>query len=404
MTSTIELARRQGVLRSRSIDGLVRSSPSSSTIGPFRYYLVIDFEATCWSSRPSPPSEIIEFPAVLLDSQTFSVLPDPFHEYVQPIEEPHLSPFCRELTGITQQQVEASPPLGSVLLSFSSWLRRQIAKYNLSFAAESRPGAENLCAVVTWTDWDLNICLDKECSRKQLRKPSCLEAWVDIKCIYSKFYGRKPQGLNGALQQLGLAFEGRQHSGLCDATNTAKLVAKMIRDGCTVGITKTRPGVTVDKSLMYIAAESPGNMVVAKIGTVVVTPKNNTSRPLQDVTNVARKTPPLCSCGRRAKCLQVSKPGPNQGRQFFSCTKRTSSTTTSGCGFFKWADSVVDQGQSPVFRNTTKTTVIKDLPPSYDSSPLLCKTLGNSSKALLSTTPSTTKQQRQYFGNVNLQV
>ena len=27
------------------------------------------------------------------------------------------------------------------------------------------------------------------------------------------FYGRKPQGLNGALQEVGITFEGREHSG-----------------------------------------------------------------------------------------------------------------------------------------------------------------------------------------------
>jgi len=27
------------------------------------------------------------------------------------------------------------------------------------------------------------------------------------------FYSRKPQGLNGALQEVGITFEGREHSG-----------------------------------------------------------------------------------------------------------------------------------------------------------------------------------------------
>lgn len=29
-----------------------------------------------------------------------------------------------------------------------------------------------------------------------------------------KFYNRKPEGLNGALQDLGINFEGREHSGM----------------------------------------------------------------------------------------------------------------------------------------------------------------------------------------------
>ena len=42
------------------------------------------------------------------------------------------------------------------------------------------------------------------------------------KWTYQKFYGRKPKGLNGALKETGLDFDGREHSGICDAKNTAK--------------------------------------------------------------------------------------------------------------------------------------------------------------------------------------
>ena len=43
----------------------------------------------------------VEFPAVLLDVVTGSVLSE-FHHYVQPQEQPCLSTFCTGLTGITQ--------------------------------------------------------------------------------------------------------------------------------------------------------------------------------------------------------------------------------------------------------------------------------------------------------------
>ena len=31
--------------------------------------------------------------------------------------------------------------------------------------------------------------------------------------VLQKFYDRKPNGLNGALQDLGIEFQGREHSG-----------------------------------------------------------------------------------------------------------------------------------------------------------------------------------------------
>lgn len=81
------------------------------------------------------------------------------------------------------------------------------------------------------------MCLSNECKRKQIRRPACFAAWIDARAVYQKFYSRRPHGLEGALKDLGIEFEGRQHSGLCDARNTAKLMARMISDGCRMVVT-----------------------------------------------------------------------------------------------------------------------------------------------------------------------
>ena len=57
--------------------------------------------------------------------------------------------------------------------------------------------------------------------------------------------------MNGALQEMGMAFEGREHSGLCDAKNTGKLVHKMIQDGCILGLTKCLDDVKLDPKLSF---------------------------------------------------------------------------------------------------------------------------------------------------------
>lgn len=54
---------------------------------------------------------------------------------------------------------------------------------------------------------------------------------------FQEHYNRRPKGLVGALGELGLTFEGREHSGLDDAKNTAKLAARMIADGMLLRIT-----------------------------------------------------------------------------------------------------------------------------------------------------------------------
>ena len=46
----------------------------------------------------------VEFPAVLLDIQTGEIL-DEFQQYVLPRDNPKLSEFCKNLTGISQASI-----------------------------------------------------------------------------------------------------------------------------------------------------------------------------------------------------------------------------------------------------------------------------------------------------------
>ena len=72
----------------------------------FDYVVVIDFEATCDKDMNGlKPQEIIEFPAVIVDCRRLT-LEDSFH--VKPVHHPILTDFCRNLTGINQDQVLVS--------------------------------------------------------------------------------------------------------------------------------------------------------------------------------------------------------------------------------------------------------------------------------------------------------
>ncbi|KAJ2881346.1 DNA topoisomerase 3-alpha, partial [Coemansia asiatica] len=51
--------------------------------------------------------------------------------------------------------------------------------------------------------------------------------------------------------------------------------------------------------------------------------------------NSVPQTKPQCKCGLYSTLKQTNKPGPNQGREFFACTK-----TFQGCGFVCWKDDV----------------------------------------------------------------
>ncbi|NXU72997.1 ERI2 exoribonuclease, partial [Oreotrochilus melanogaster] len=207
----------------------------------FRYLIVLDFEATCWTDPGRRRPEIIEFPAVLLNTATGEIESE-FHTYVQPQEHPLLSEFCTELTGITQNQVDEGVPLNICLSQFLKWIHKIQKEKKIIFSSDTTSCSTSdtkPCAFVTWTDWDLGVCLQYECKRKQLRKPDILNSWIDLKATYRAFYNRKPRGLSGALQDLGIAFAGREHSGLDDSRNTAHLAWRLICDGCVLKVTKS---------------------------------------------------------------------------------------------------------------------------------------------------------------------
>lgn len=138
------------------------------------------------------------------------------------------------------------------------WIKNHVEKYNLLLSVGSGYVTNmKLCAFVTWTDWDLGTCLTNECKRKKIKKPSVFNEWIDLKALYivihfasfykyvlglfvfQDYYKRRPKGLHGALTELGLTFEGKEHCGLHDARNTAKLAAKMMTDGVSLFLTKT---------------------------------------------------------------------------------------------------------------------------------------------------------------------
>ncbi|KAM9769787.1 ERI1 exoribonuclease 2 [Menidia menidia] len=248
--STKELAIKLGLLRQRSQSSGSKKSLVSNQL--FSYLIVIDFESTCWREKNNSSQEIIEFPAVLLNTSTGEIESE-FHTYVQPQEHPVLSEFCTELTGIVQEQVEAGIPLQICLSRFNRWLQNLQLRMGVAFpnrqqASSSTPAvSQKLCTFLTWSDWDLGVCLQYECKRKQLHKPGVLNSWIDLRSTYRLFYDRKPKGLSGALQDLGIQFSGREHSGLDDARNTAQLAARMMRDGCVMKITRSleRPTVMV---------------------------------------------------------------------------------------------------------------------------------------------------------------
>lgn len=91
----------------------------------------------CSKTCPSLPTAQQQQPNQLVYLQAF----------VRPTEHPQLDPFCIELTGIQQHQVDAAETLPVILQQHHNWLQEQGM---FDPAVRFVP--------MTWTNWDLQVC------------------------------------------------------------------------------------------------------------------------------------------------------------------------------------------------------------------------------------------------------
>lgn len=170
------------------------------------FFLVIDLEATCddRGAVPKHEMEIIEIGAVLVDANTLDPVGD-FQTFVKPVRHKELTPFCTELTSITQSQVEGGRCFPDAILA----LRRFIGGRDALFSS--------------WGDYDRNQ-FDLDARYHRVSLPFEGRHW-NIKKSFSESLGEtKRYGMSGALARVGLPLVGTHHRGIDDARNIARLL------------------------------------------------------------------------------------------------------------------------------------------------------------------------------------
>ncbi|MDH1107906.1 exonuclease domain-containing protein [Pseudomonas otitidis] len=176
------------------------------------HWLVIDLEATTDEGGwPMEEMEIIEIGATLVSTEGREL--DHFQRFVRPQRRPCLTTFCRELTHITQANVDAAQPLPSVWTGFERWLDNHRAR---------------LVGWGSWGDYDRRQ-LEQEWRHNQLTSLLASLPHLNLKQHFAKARQlKRPVGLNAALQLAGLSFQGQQHRALEDARNTARLLPLLL--------------------------------------------------------------------------------------------------------------------------------------------------------------------------------
>jgi len=174
--------------------------------------LVIDIESTCWEPPQSKPKdevqEIIEVGIAEVDIKELRIV----HNEGLLVKPTHskVSPFCTQLTTLTQEQVDKGTSYKEVC--------NQLVKV---YDSPNR----------TWASWG-------DFDRKQFQKDSELNGvkypfgprHINIKNLFSVLHGLDRElGLDAALGYLGMKLDGTHHRGVDDARNIAKIFIHLLK-------------------------------------------------------------------------------------------------------------------------------------------------------------------------------
>lgn len=168
--------------------------------------IIIDLEATCWQG-PVPQgqeNEIIEIGLAVLDT-TDGTISKNQGILIKP-QRSKVSPFCTELTTITQDLLDAEG------VSFDQAIEKLVDEYQ-----------SDLYTWASYGQYDLNM-LSKQCKSFGVAYPMGDEH-INVKVWFTELFGlTKPTGMNGALHLLNIPLEGTHHRGVDDARNIAKIL------------------------------------------------------------------------------------------------------------------------------------------------------------------------------------
>lgn len=174
-----------------------------------KYIFCVDVEATCSDDAtvPREQMEVIEFGGVLLDRDTMEVV-ERLEFFIKPTLHTTLTPFCKQLTNITQEQVDDG----------MSYVRA------LTLVKAFRDRFEGEFCWCSWGAFDKNIFVQDGVlhGMSPLLEP---DNHFNLKVWFSNLLGKnKGFGLNKAIEHQKLEFIGQHHRALSDAENVAQIL------------------------------------------------------------------------------------------------------------------------------------------------------------------------------------
>ncbi len=103
---------------------------------------------------------------------------------------------------------------------FNEWLSQETSDLSSPFA------------FLTCGDWDLKTMLPDQCKTANVDLPDHFDRWINVKRSCHETVGTFPRGMHRLLQYTGTApFQGRQHSGIDDCENIARVARALAAKG-----------------------------------------------------------------------------------------------------------------------------------------------------------------------------
>lgn len=169
--------------------------------------VIFDIEASCEDREINPRynMETIEIGAVkLLNSKVI----DEFQIFIEPEYIQDLTPFCKELTGITFEDLRGQLTFLEGIVKFYDFI-------------------EN-CDIYSCGDFDrkflINEIKEKDKNKEYELVSNRINAYhTDLKKIYTKITSNKKAGMVGMANKLNIELTGKHHRGIDDARNLAKI-------------------------------------------------------------------------------------------------------------------------------------------------------------------------------------
>ncbi|MRT31174.1 exonuclease domain-containing protein [Herbaspirillum sp. CAH-3] len=170
--------------------------------------MVVDLEATCSDDGSIPPEEmeIIEIGACWTTEG--GVVLERFQHLVRPLARPILTPFCKQLIGITQEEVDHAPLFPVAAQALQAFINDMVSPDTVW---------------MSWGNYD-HKQLTRDAQRHGIAMPLTMPH-QNAKRLFAKAQRiGKEVGMVRACALSGISREGQHHRGLDDAINIARLM------------------------------------------------------------------------------------------------------------------------------------------------------------------------------------